>query len=84
MAEVRAGSPVTLEVRNEGKKNHNFTIHSLHVSTGPMHPGDVQTVRFTRPKGSTESSCTWHSGMVGRIVGTQPGTTWTLESRMRS
>jgi plastocyanin len=68
--EVRAGSPVTVEVRNAGDKSHNFTIEGLHVSTGAMHHGDVMTVTFTAPKGSTEFSCTWHPGMVGRIVAT--------------
>ncbi len=68
--EVRAGSPVTVEVRNEGDKSHNFTIEGLHVSTGAMHHGDVKTVTFTVPKGATEFSCTWHRGMVGRIVAT--------------
>ena len=67
--EVPAGSPVTVEVRNDGNKNHNFTIDSLGVSTGPMHHGEVKTVRFTAPKGTTEFICTWHKGMVGRIVG---------------
>ncbi|HYT78723.1 MAG TPA: cupredoxin domain-containing protein [Actinomycetota bacterium] len=68
--EVPAGSPVTIEVRNAGQENHNFTIDDLDVSTGPMHPGDVMTVTFTPLKGTTEFRCTWHSGMVGRIVGT--------------
>ncbi len=68
--EVRAGSPVTVEVRNAGDKSHNFTIEGLHVSTGAMHHGDVKTVTFTAPKGATEFSCTWHRGMVGRIVAT--------------
>jgi plastocyanin len=67
---VRAGSPVTVEVRSAGDKSHNFTIKGLHVSTGAMHHGDVKTVTFTAPKGSTEFSCTWHPGMVGRIVAT--------------
>jgi plastocyanin len=67
---VPAGSPVTVEVRNEGDKSHNFTIDSLNVSTGAMHHGDVMTVTFTAPKGSTQFSCTWHRGMVGRIVAT--------------
>jgi plastocyanin len=57
-----------VEVRNDGNKNHNFTIDSLNVSTGPVHHGDVKTVRFTAPKGTTAFSCTWHKGMVGRIV----------------
>jgi plastocyanin len=68
--EVRAGSPVTIEVRNAGDKSHNFTIEGLHVSTGAMHHGDVKTVTLTAPKGATEFSCTWHRGMVGRIVAT--------------
>jgi plastocyanin len=67
---VRAGSPVTVEVRNAGDKSHNFTIEGLHVSSGAMHHGDVKTVTFTAPKGATEFSCTWHRGMVGRIVAT--------------
>ncbi len=67
---VPAGSPVTVEVRNAGDKSHNLTIEGLHVSTGAMHHGDVKTVTFTAPKGATEFSCTWHRGMVGRIVAT--------------
>src|SRR6266487_2971465 len=57
-----------VEVLNAGDKSHNFTIEGLHVSTGAMHHGDVKTVTFTAPKGSTEFRCTWHRGMVGRIV----------------
>jgi plastocyanin len=67
---VPAGSPVTLEVRNDGQKNHNLTIAGLDVSTGPMHHGDVTTVRLTAPKGTTQFRCTWHQGMVGQIVTT--------------
>lgn len=67
---VPAGSPVTLEVRNDGQKNHNLTIAGLDVSTGPMRHGDVTTVRFTAPKGTTQFRCTWHPGMVGQIVTT--------------
>lgn len=67
---VTAGSPVTLEIRNDGSKNHNLSIGSLHVSTGSMHGGDVTAVRFTAPSGTTEFRCTWHPGMTGQIVGT--------------
>jgi plastocyanin len=35
-----------------------------------MHHGDVTTVRFTAPKGTTQFRCTWHQGMVGQIVTT--------------
>lgn len=68
--EVSAGSPVTVEVRNVGNANHNFTIYDIDTSTGPMDSGDVVTVKFTAPKGSTEFRCTWHAGMVGEIVAT--------------
>jgi plastocyanin len=68
--EVPAGTQVTLEITNAGEENHNFTIDDLDTSTGPMHPGDVMTVTFTAPKGTTEFRCTWHSGMVGGIVAT--------------
>ena len=66
---VPANTPVTLEIRNAGKENHNFTIPELDVSTGPMNPGDVVTVEFTAPAGTTDFTCTWHeaSGMVGRL-----------------
>jgi plastocyanin len=40
----------------------------LDVSTAPMNRGDVKTVRFTAPKGTAAFSCTWHKGMVGRVV----------------
>jgi plastocyanin len=65
---VPAGSAVTLEVRNDGQKSHNLTIDGLHVSTGPMHHGDVMTVRLTAPKGTLQFRCTWHQAMVGQIV----------------
>jgi plastocyanin len=65
--EVPAGTPVTVEIRNDGAENHNFTIQSLNTSTGPMEGGDVKTVTFTPEAGTTEFVCTWHEGMVGRI-----------------
>lgn len=68
--EVPASSPVTLEVSNAGEENHNLTIDDLDTSTGAMQSGDVVTVTFTAPKGTTEFRCTWHPDMVGRIVAT--------------
>jgi plastocyanin len=65
--EIPAGTPVTVEVRNDGAENHNFTVENLNVSTGPMEGGDVKTVTFTPQAGTTEFVCTWHEGMVGRI-----------------
>ena len=67
---VAAGSPVQIELRNDGKVSHNFTSEALHVSTGPMQPGDVTTVSVSVPKGTTEFLCTWHQGMVISVVGT--------------
>src|SRR6266542_443229 len=65
---LAVGVALAVVVLLAGDKNHHFTIEGLHVSTGAMHHGDVKTVTFTAPKGSTEFSCTWHPGMVGRIV----------------
>ena len=65
--DLPAGTEATLEVRNEGEMNHNFTIDALGVSTGPMEPGDVMTVRFTPPAGTSDFRCTWHPEMVGTI-----------------
>jgi plastocyanin len=66
--ELTPGTPVTLEVRNEGEANHNFTIEALNVSTGPMEPGDVKTVTFTPPPDAPQFVCTWHPEMVGEIA----------------
>jgi plastocyanin len=66
--EVQAGAPVTVELENEGDRNHNFTIEGLELSTGPMEPGDVMTATFTPPEGATQFVCTWHPGMVGQIT----------------
>src|ERR687889_2320792 len=60
---VAAGAPVMIELRNSGQANHNFTSEALHVSTGPMKPGDVTTVSVTVPQGTTQFVCTWHPGM---------------------
>ncbi|HEY7131107.1 MAG TPA: cupredoxin domain-containing protein [Candidatus Limnocylindrales bacterium] len=67
--EVAAGTPVQIELRNDGQANHNFTSEALHVSTGPMKTGDVKTVTITVPKGTTQFICTWHQGMVVDVVG---------------
>jgi plastocyanin len=66
--EVPAGAPVTIELENEGDRNHNFTIEGLELSTGPMEPGDVMTATFTPPEGTTQFVCTWHPEMVGQLT----------------
>ena len=50
---VAQGSTVQFEVRNDGQVNHNFTSDALHVSTGPVKPGEVVTLNVTIPAGST-------------------------------
>ena len=67
--QVEAGVPTTFEVRNAGQRSHNFTSTGLDVSTGPMKPGDVVTVRATVPEGTTQFVCTWHPGMVIEVIG---------------
>ncbi len=69
-AEVAAGVPTEIELRNNGQVNHNFTSDALHVSTGPMQPGEVTTMTVTVPKGTTRFVCTWHPGMVIDVKGT--------------
>jgi plastocyanin len=66
---VASGSPVQIELRNDGQANHNFTSEALHVSTGPMKTGDVKTVTVSIPKGTTQFICTWHQGMTVDLVG---------------
>lgn len=62
--DVTAGTPVEIELTNNGQANHNFTSEALHVSTGPVQPGEVATMTVTVPQGTTRFVCTWHSGMV--------------------
>jgi plastocyanin len=66
---VPAGTPVEIEVRNDGAANHNLTSEALHVSTGPTQPGVVKTIVVTIPRGTTRFVCTWHSGMAVDITG---------------
>ena len=71
--DVAAGTPVEIELRNNGQANHNFTSDALHVSTGPMRPGSIETMTVTVPKGTTRFVCTWHPGMVIDVDGARPG-----------
>ena len=63
-----AGAEVSVEVRNEGRNGHNFTIDELDLSTGTVEPGRVVTATFVVPDGTTEFHCTFHPGMTGEIV----------------
>ncbi|HEY7025393.1 MAG TPA: cupredoxin domain-containing protein [Candidatus Limnocylindrales bacterium] len=66
---VTHGSPVQFEIRNDGQVNHNFTSDALHVSTGPVKPGQVVTLTVPIPPGVTQFVCTWHPGMVIQVTG---------------
>jgi plastocyanin len=68
--EVTAGSPVEIELHDEGQANHNFTSQDLDVSSGPVKAGEVTTVTLTVPLGTTHFVCTWHPGMAIDVVGT--------------
>ena len=68
-AQVTAGAPVEIELDNTGQANHNFTSEALHISTGPLKPGDVATMTVTLPPGTTRFVCTWHQGMVIDVTG---------------
>jgi plastocyanin len=65
---MKAGTEVSVEVRNEGGQGHNFTIDELNLSTGTVEPGNVVTATFMVPNGTTEYHCTFHPGMTGEIV----------------
>jgi plastocyanin len=66
--ELEAGTEVTVEVRNDGGNQHNFTIDDLNLSTGTVEPGQVVTATFEVPDGTTQYRCTFHPGMDGEIV----------------
>lgn len=67
---LEAGTNVSVEVRNEGGNDHNFTIDDLDLSTGTVEPGSVVTAMFTVPNGGTGYHCTFHPSMSGEIVPT--------------
>jgi plastocyanin len=67
--DVPAGTPVQIELRNNGQANHNFTNDALHASTGPLRAGEIATMTVTLPKGTTRFVCTWHTGMVIDVNG---------------
>jgi nitrite reductase (NO-forming) len=68
--ELPAGSTVEIELTNDGDQAHNFTIEDLDVSSGTVDPGEVVTVTFSVPDGTTTFVCTFHPGMDGEIVAT--------------
>jgi plastocyanin len=68
--ELSAGEEVEIEVTNEGRTTHDFTVGSLDLSTGPIEEGAVATATLSVPEGETTFVCSIHGGMSGVIVGT--------------
>jgi plastocyanin len=68
--EGKAGQKVTLELKNEGKTEHSFTIDSQNVDQ-ELGPGEEAEVDVTIPKSGVVSFyCRFHksSGMAGALA----------------
>ena len=67
--EGKAGQKVKLELKNEGKNLHNFSIDSLNIDQD-VNPDQSATVTVTIPQsGTLEFYCKYHrtQGMVGEL-----------------
>jgi plastocyanin len=69
--DVKAGSKVTVSLKNTGQAEHNFSISSLNVNKD-LEKGDSTTVTFTAPStpGDVQYFCEYHKdskGMVGTL-----------------
>lgn len=64
------GQTTTLILKNQGKKEHTFTVEKLGIDT-EVQPGKVKTITVT-PKnpGTYELICRYHfqEGMVGKVI----------------
>src|SRR5690606_38986318 len=75
--QVRAGSTVTVRLRNQGVEHHNWAAPELNVATPDIPSGSEAVIEFTpgRP-GTYEIVCTVPGhrqlGMVGKLVVTAP------------
>jgi plastocyanin len=68
--EGKAGEKVTLELKNEGKVEHSFTVDSQGIDKD-LEPGEDAKVSVTIPKSSVVSFyCKYHksSGMAGGLA----------------
>jgi plastocyanin len=68
--EGKAGEQVKLELKNEGKVEHSFTVDSQNISKD-LEPGDEAEVTVTIPKsGAVSFYCKYHrsSGMAGALA----------------
>jgi plastocyanin len=72
----KAGQKVTLELKNEGKVEHSFTLDSQHIDK-TIQPGEDAKVTVTIPaSGSVSFYCKFHksSGMAGALAVEGQGT----------
>ncbi|MDP9302607.1 MAG: cupredoxin domain-containing protein [Actinomycetota bacterium] len=66
------GQSITLEIKNDGSVQHNFSITSLGVDV-TIQPGASQEVKVTFPQtGTVEYFCSFHHalGMAGELSAT--------------
>ena len=64
-----AGQSITLEIKNDGSVQHNFSITSMNVNV-TIQPGASQEVKVTFPQtGTVEYFCSIHHalGMAGEL-----------------
>jgi plastocyanin len=64
-----AGQSITLEIKNDGSVQHNFSITSMNVNI-TLQPGASQEVKVTFPQtGTVEYFCSFHHalGMAGEL-----------------
>jgi plastocyanin len=66
----KPGSTVKIELKNEGKNQHNFKIDSQKQANADVKPGATATVSVKIPtSGSVQFYCEYHKGlgMVGTV-----------------
>ena len=69
--ELPGGRRVTIEIRNEDDRDHDFAVSELDLQTDTLRPGEVTTVELVVPDETVEFLCTLHYiYMVGVIVPT--------------
>jgi len=70
---VKAGEPVRIMFKNEGKETHNLVIEGINKKTNTIGSGQVDVLEFTAPSsGIYEFICSVGShrvqGMVGKLI----------------
>lgn len=67
---LTAEKPVTLNLKNNGKKPHTFTVKDLKIDV-ELQPGESKKITLRSPKkGTYELICRFHQneGMVGKVI----------------